>query len=667
AFGGVFLFARRWGLAPVSAALAGVLFTFGGYLVCITNNLPYLMAAAGFPAALWASDRFFCAPTLRRATPAACLLALVLFAGDPQSFATACGLTLVIGAVRRPRRAAAAAAGLLTLTVLVAAVQLLAALQVATEGKPAAQSLEAAEAWSLHPLRALDVALGPLFASESGDPVGASISRALLGTSRNNLWVNSLHLGLPALVLAGVALAAYRKSPRTWVLATCTVVVALLALGKHAPVYGLLFRLVPPWRAFRYPEKLAPYVAFGLALGAAAGLHAAQSDDRVRRRAAVALGAATTACVALVVLERAGGVFSQLLVPALWHGVPPREALARLSTAFVHHALESGSAALLVMVVLAGVRPRELRGALVVVAVFVHLLLADGPLYEVAPSSVLHAGAFVRAIEAAEGPARLGGWRVHRLKGGYGTDYARDAELAALDERAQFARSVESALDPVTPALWGLEGANDYLPGTSRRVADLADDETERAARWGPLFAARYLSVAKADVRDLDRRAVDTIAKDPALWLVLLRQRAARARVYLARPRCVATREQAWHALASIGPDAAVVECPEPLPAAPASAPLGEVEIVAYAPERIRVRADVRGDALLVLNDAFYSGWRAEVDGRPAPILPANYAVRGVPLRPGAHAVVFAYRTPGLVYGAWTSAVALGLALIVRR
>ena len=30
AFGGAFLFARRWGLAPASAALAGVLFAFGG-------------------------------------------------------------------------------------------------------------------------------------------------------------------------------------------------------------------------------------------------------------------------------------------------------------------------------------------------------------------------------------------------------------------------------------------------------------------------------------------------------------------------------------------------------------------------------------------------------------------------------------------------------------
>lgn len=56
--------------------------------------------------------------------------------------------------------------------------------------------------------------------------------------------------------------------------------------------------------------------------------------------------------VALVMLERAGGVFSRLLVPALWDGVPTHEALARLSAAFMHRALESGCAALVVMIVL---------------------------------------------------------------------------------------------------------------------------------------------------------------------------------------------------------------------------------------------------------------------------------------------------------------------------
>ena len=334
AFGGAFLFARRWGMAAAAAALTGVLYAFGGYLVSITNNLAYLMAAASFPVALWGCDRFFAAPTLRRAGLAAFLLALVLLAGDPQSFVIACGLAVVVGGMRRPRRTAAAAILLLVLTGLVAAVQLVPALQVAAEGKPASQTLAAAEAWSLHPLRVLDLALGPLFASESGDQTGAAIGRALLATSRNNLWVDSLHLGIPALVLAGVALVVYRRSARTWVLVACAVALALLALGRNAPLYGLVFRLLPPWRAFRYPEKLAPYVIFALALGAGVGLDAVQSDERVRRRAAVALGMATVVCVTMVVLERTAGVFSRGLVPVLWNGVPPREALVRLSATF---------------------------------------------------------------------------------------------------------------------------------------------------------------------------------------------------------------------------------------------------------------------------------------------------------------------------------------------
>src|ERR1051326_8712623 len=56
AFAGTFLFARRYGVAPASATLAGVLYAFGGYLVGITNNLAYLMAAASFPVALWGCD-----------------------------------------------------------------------------------------------------------------------------------------------------------------------------------------------------------------------------------------------------------------------------------------------------------------------------------------------------------------------------------------------------------------------------------------------------------------------------------------------------------------------------------------------------------------------------------------------------------------------------------
>jgi len=107
-----------------------------------------------------------------------------------------------------------------------------------------------------------------------------------------------------------------------------------------------------------------------------------------------------------------------------------------------------------------------------------------------------------------------------------------------------------------------------------------------------------------------------------------------------------------------------VVECTHPLPvASPEVTHLGQVAIVAYRPEHVEVEAVATADALLVLNDAFYPGWTVEVDGQPAEVLAANYAVRAVPLAPGAHRVVFSYRMPGLAVGAWVSALALSSSL----
>src|SRR5258708_13464547 len=86
AFFGIYLFTRRWSLSMVPCAVAAVLFTFNGYMISVTNNLLYLMAAATLPWALWATDRFFAAPSISRGIVGSSLLALIILAGDAQSF-----------------------------------------------------------------------------------------------------------------------------------------------------------------------------------------------------------------------------------------------------------------------------------------------------------------------------------------------------------------------------------------------------------------------------------------------------------------------------------------------------------------------------------------------------------------------------------------------------
>jgi uncharacterized membrane protein YfhO len=65
-----------------------------------------------------------------------------------------------------------------------------------------------------------------------------------------------------------------------------------------------------------------------------------------------------------------------------------------------------------------------------------------------------------------------------------------------------------------------------------------------------------------------------------------------------------------------------------------------------------------------VILESYDAGWRATVDGRPAPIVPANVLFRGIRLEPGARVVELVYRPPGLVAGLVVSALSL-LALFV--
>jgi len=93
AFAGVYCLLRRFGLSPAASSLGGLLFAFNGYMVTISGNLLYLMAAASFPWAFWGADRFFTRPSTANALTGAVLLAAVLFCGDAQSFAI-CGAAL---------------------------------------------------------------------------------------------------------------------------------------------------------------------------------------------------------------------------------------------------------------------------------------------------------------------------------------------------------------------------------------------------------------------------------------------------------------------------------------------------------------------------------------------------------------------------------------------
>jgi len=113
---------------------------------------------------------------------------------------------------------------------------------------------------------------------------------------------------------------------------------------------------------------------------------------------------------------------------------------------------------------------------------------------------------------------------------------------------------------------------------------------------------------------------------------------------FVSRAVPVADEQQALEALAGYelaGMGTAVVEGPPPEGTAP-----GAVLSAVREPERIRIDAEATGPAFLVVCDSYAPGWRAEIDGRPAPIYRTDYLVRGVPFPPGRHVLEMSYEPP---------------------
>ena len=91
----------------------------------------------------------------------------------------------------------------------------------------------------------------------------------------------------------------------------------------------------------------------------------------------------------------------------------------------------------------------------------------------------------------------------------------------------------------------------------------------------------------------------------------------------------------------------------------------GAVRTVRYAPREVVLETDAPARSLLVTSEAWYPGWRAEIDGRDQPLVLTNAAFRGIVVPSGHHTVVMRFRPAILWRSAMVSAVALALLIAV--
>jgi hypothetical protein len=622
---GMFVFLRRrFAMGDDAAAAFGAcVFALSGPIVS-TLNLPNLSWSVAFIPWVLAA---------RSVPGVAVAFGLQALCGEPVTW-VATGVLAVASAFRRNPRVLAA----LPLGGLLAAVQLVPTLLASVRAHRS--TIATPDFWSLHPL-ALWEALAPnLFGNYFDAFLGDLPWMGALNFGRDP-FLYSIYVGPLVLLLACAGASRFR---RNWLWAAVAVVSVVAAFGGYTPLYPWLRTIVPQLMYFRFPAKYIVFAAFAVAVLAAEGwkeLKGLPHEDGSHGRVMVwlpALAGSLTLLVTLALMAAPGtlrdGAYSLAIATHLKEPAAGAEALARTAPPL---ALRAG-AMLVAAALLAGLARRRPYAVWVLAGVAcADLLAVNGGLNPTTAVAKLSPPSW---FTAAAGPQRLYiGGRVRGYMNGGDADGVGTWQIPA-EATAIEGRMVLNAELPLAPSGWRVREALSYdLPFLWPAQYDAAVKRFEQASRDERDAFLRRGGVRWCVVPDSQQRPWRAIAP-VSDWNM---------RVFECHP------EASRLAFAAHPGDLEALFDPR-LPDSEAS---GEARIVDDAPGRVVVEATASRDTFLVLRDSYDPSWRAEVDGRPAPIVPAFGIQRGVALSPGRHVVRFSYRPRDLFVGLTLSVVAL--------
>src|SRR5215510_13274674 len=286
---GTYLYGRRIGMTRIGALIAGVAFTFGGFMMAHMGHTSRIAAAAWMPWVLLAIENLYCRLTWKWVALGAAFIALQLFAGEPQmNFYTilVCGGYFLFSYYRREererrRRFLFGAAAMSVGGALLSAVQLLPERELLQIGERASIGYDYFSAYSFSPANVLTF-IFPFFFG------GATLPQAKVPYwGKWTIDETCGYFGLMTLLLALVALFGSRRRS----LASFWGVVALasltLSLGDFLPfnLNRLLYGL-PVYKLFRASGRHMYEFTYSLAmLGGLGASYMARSMPEASKRA----------------------------------------------------------------------------------------------------------------------------------------------------------------------------------------------------------------------------------------------------------------------------------------------------------------------------------------------------------------------------------------------
>jgi hypothetical protein len=458
----------------------------------------------------------------------------------------------------------------------------------------------------------------------------------------NGLKLHSEYLGLPVVALAVLGAANRERRRLVLWIGGLGLLFLLISLGAGTPFYRVWWAVMPFVKQTRAPGMALYVVALVLAMLAALGVDRLLAGEGKRHRA-IWIGAG----VGIAVLG-ALGVFGAI-AESLAQGVQIAQGrqvveAARSGAGSIRLGAVLSGVALLVLGVLVVAADRG-RVPMVVLALALPLVVSADLWRNAAgfwawsppPGAGLYGGdSLTTAMNERGTPLRvlnipgaypgssLMAYRIPQLLGYHGNElHAFDELMGGRNQWRNWSSRKLWDLYAIAFVLFPTEeGVPDSLPGFVRRSAGTSTAAGTNTAVFEREEPPEYAWVAAAALKIDDSSAVAG-ALDPRFdkkSLVLLAD------------------------------DAPVT--PAQIEVLPPPSPATAV-VTAWAPGQMDISLETRpaSDGYLVVAENWYSGWRATVDGGPAPVLRANVAQMAVPLPAGAREVNLVFVSPSYTRG----------------